>query len=159
MAETGYIVSLFLFIGIAICNLFTLNLNLSCAKLLAPNSSYTTLCNATIPRLQYVVDASVAITCFGVCCAYFVVIGDLLPDVVTQYVDDDPEDDDLFMTLIKDRITWIIIYLFLFILPTIRLRKMDSLRFTSFFALICFIYIAVIVVIYALIDPLDPCRS
>lgn len=159
VAQTGYIVSAFLFVAIAVINLFTLNLNLSCAKLLAPNSSYTTLCHATIPKLQYVVDASVAITCFGVCCAYFVVIGDLLPDVITQYVDSDSSDDQWYTTLAKDRITWILIYLFLFIMPTLRLRKMDSLRFTSFFALICFTYITIIVVIYFLIDPLDPCRS
>eukprot|EP01084_Bolivina_argentea_P173184 299968_1 len=159
VSETGYGISAFLFIGIAAINLFTLNLNLTCAKVLAPNSSYTTLCAATIPQLKYIVDASVAITCFGVCIAYFVVIGDLLPDVITQYVDSDNTDDTIFMKALKERETWIIIYLICFIFPTIRLRKMDSLRFTSFFALLCFAYITIIVVSYATVHKLEPCRS
>ena len=50
---------------------------------------------------------------------------------------------------LTDRRVWITLYLILFILPIARLKKMDSLRFTSSFALLCFGCIVVIIALYA----------
>eukprot|EP01084_Bolivina_argentea_P081761 148032_1 len=153
VAQTGYVIAIILFIFVAILTVVTLNLNLEPAQELIPNASYNRLCDETTPKLKKFVDFSVSITTFGILCAYFVVIGDLLPDVVITFYDDD--DDHLF----TNRRTWIIIYLIIFILPTVRLRKMDSLRFTSLFAILCFMYIMGVIIVYTLVDDLNPCRD
>ena len=38
-----------------------------------------------------------------------------------------------------------------------RLKKLDALRFTSTAAIVCFAYVAIIVVLYAFVDGLDLC--
>ena len=61
---------------------------------------------------------------------------------------------------LTNRRVWIIIYYIILILPFIYLRKMDTLKYTSFFAIMCFIYVVGIVVLYAFgIFGLNACSS
>lgn len=82
ISKTGYILSFILFIVMAILSFIGLNLSCSAAKIKAPNASYYTLSDLSVPRAKKLVDFAVAIKCFGVGTAYFVVIGDLMPDVL-----------------------------------------------------------------------------
>eukprot|EP01084_Bolivina_argentea_P234973 395532_1 len=116
------------------------------------------MCRATVPKLKYLVDLSVGITCFGVCCAYLVVIGDLMPDVAAQLIDRSHEHEPpIVEKILESRQLWIVIFLIIFCIPTARLKKMDALRFTSTAAIACFTYVTMIVVLYAFIPELELC--
>lgn len=41
--------------------------------------------NAALPSLTAVIDVAVAIKCFGVATSYLIVVGDLMPEVITTY--------------------------------------------------------------------------
>ena len=155
VAQVGYLVSGILFILVAVLNILTLNLNMECAKDIIPFSSFYALCNETLPKFKYFVDITVICATFGILCVDLVVIGDLLPDIVATIFGPNNEISSVWL----NRRVWISIYLVLFIMPTVSLKKMDSLRFTSFLGIICYFYIITIVVIYAMNDELNPCRD
>ena len=79
IANTGYIPAIILFVFVAIVTSFSLHLNMISGQSLRPKASYKALCESTIPKLKMVVDATIALTTFGVLCAYLIVIGDSLP--------------------------------------------------------------------------------
>lgn len=156
VSQVGYCIAAILFISIAIISILTLNLNMICAKEIIPLSSFHALSNYTLPKLRYFVDITVICATFGVLCVYLVVIGNLLPDVIETIFNKNK--DDISPLLINRRL-WITIYLLIFIIPTARLKKMNHLRYTSLFAILCYGYILTIVIIYALDKNLDPCRK
>ena len=79
IANTGYIPAIILFVFVAIVTSFSLHLNMISGRTLRPKASYKALCEATAPKLKILVDATIALTTFGVLCAYLIVIGDSLP--------------------------------------------------------------------------------
>ena len=143
VAQTGYLCSMLLFLSVAAINIITLNLSMSCSNALGPSSSYNALCMATVPRFKKVADITAVLATFGILCVYLVVIGDLLPDAVRTVLG--PQTHHLLL----HRRVWISVYLMAFIVPLVRLKRMDNLRFTSFLGILCFLYIAVVVVVYA----------
>ena len=147
IANTGYIPSIILFIFVALITSFTLHLNLICAKSLRPKASYKLSCQSTIPKLKILVDFTIAFTTFGALCAYLIVIGDSIPPVFEQFFYH--YNNDEIYKIFNNRRTWIGIYLIIFILPFIYLRKINTLRYTSLFAIICFLYVVIIVVLYS----------
>ena len=161
--HTGWALGILLLVIFAICSVITFHLQMMAAHTLKASHhniriSYLTMCEHTVPRLRYLVDLSVGITCFGVCTAYLVVIGDLMPDVFSQiYPDKDPDEMNDLEKVLESRQFWIVLFLIIFIIPTSRLRKLDGLRFTSSEAIICFAYVTLIVVLYAFVDGLDLC--
>lgn len=164
MVHTGWVLGFILLIMFAIASITTLHLSMMAGykiRKLHNNNirlSYLVMCNSTLPSLKKLVDFSVGITCFGVCCAYLVVIGDLMPDVASQIIDRTPnQESTLIEDIFESRELWIIIFLIIFIIPTTHLRNMDALRFTSTAAIICFTYVTIIVVCYAFIDDLQLC--
>eukprot|EP01083_Nonionella_stella_P139071 423438_1 len=138
MTHTGWLIGFVLLVVFALLAQITLHLLMMAARSLKIHKtdlrvSYLTMCEATVPRLKYLVDFSVGITCLGVCCAYLVVIGDFMPDVVSELLNKSASTHDLsnFEAILLSRQLWIVVFLVLFIIPTVRLRKMDALRFTS----------------------------
>ena len=116
-----------------------------------PNCTYNKLAKMTIPKFFWIVDITVGLTCFGVCIAYFTVIGDLCQDFLKDFIDEDNTGDRIYGVL-TDRVFWQTIYLFIFIIPISYLKKLDSLRFTSTLAIICFMIVTFTVVLYWLFD-------
>merc|ERR1712062_822475 len=114
-------------------NMVTLHLMIECSRQLIPNASYTALCQRIDmgSTIRKAMNLSVATTVFGMCCGFLVVIGDLLPDVVNTLDGDDEN------PLLEDRRFWITIYCVVFIVPLVRMKRMDSLRFTSSLAFLC----------------------
>lgn len=164
MTHTGWILGFILLITFAILAQISLHLAMMSGLILKLNNgnniqlSYLVMCRSTIPKLKHLVDLAVGITCFGVCCAYLVVIGDLMPDVISQIIDRTPEkESSIIEDILESRQLWIVIFLICFIIPTTRLKNMDALRFTSTAAIICFTYVTIIVVCYAYIDELSLC--
>ena len=49
-----------------------------------PDVSYYSVCQRTYPAVTLLIDAAVAIKCYGVAVSYLIVIGDLMPEVATS---------------------------------------------------------------------------
>ena len=143
-AQVGWFLGLVLFIGCAIMTAYTLHINSMAAKIYRPRSSYKTLCDACIKYLSYFADFIIAINTFGACCAYLIIVGKLWPDIIRFFSEDL---DDIWY----DRRIWIAIYFVLFIIPCIYWRKLDALRHVSLIAMLCYIYITIVVLVYAII--------
>jgi amino acid permease len=103
-----------------------------------------------MPALTLVIDAAVAIKCFGVATSYLIVIGDLMPDVMQQLGVSGTG---------ASRELWVFLG-FTVVVPLCCLRNLDSLKFTSTMS-ICFVFfLMLLVVLYsAKAGTLDPCAA
>merc|ERR1719295_1223402 len=126
ISKSGWFLAIVLFAIMGTLSFIGLNLSCSAAKIKAPNASYYTLSEISVPRAKKLVDFAVAFKCFGVGTSYFVVIGDLMPDVMEGFLPSDMKDSAW-----TNRRLWIFIFSMIFISPVVRLRQMDKLRFTS----------------------------
>ena len=43
------------------------------------------MAQATVPSFTFLIELAVAIKCFGVATSYLIVVGDLMPDVVSSF--------------------------------------------------------------------------
>eukprot|EP01083_Nonionella_stella_P006796 19671_1 len=160
--NSGYIMAMFLFIIASCTSLYTLHLTM-CVSMCVEHASYDALCSITVPKLRKVVDFAIWFTCFGICVAYFVVIGDSMDLAMEQFLQSTDQKIVIFgyetYSFWINRYFWMILYLVLFITPTISLRKMDSLKFTSFFALFTFAVFMVMITLYWTLDSLNACHD
>lgn len=160
--NSGYIMALVLFLIFGSIAAYTMHLTM-CAALCVEHASYDALCRATIPKFKKLVDFIIGFASWGVCVAYIVVIGDTMDLAMEQFLENTNQNVEIFgyntYSLWINRYFWMITYLILFILPTISLKQMDSLKFTSFFALFIFMVLMVMVLCYWTIDELDACHS
>ncbi|KAI7900251.1 transmembrane amino acid transporter protein-domain-containing protein [Cokeromyces recurvatus] len=105
------------------------------------HSSFFAVSKLTWPKIGVLFDFAIAIKCFGVAVSYLIIIGDLMPQVITPFYTH--EDGAYFLT---DRRFWITVYMLTLVLPLSFLRKLDSLKYTSLIALVAVIYLCVIVI-------------
>lgn len=148
--KVGWIASIILLAIFSILSAFTFQLQTSSGILYnsATNtltSSYSNLCQATVPKLQLFADVTIFVNCFGSICAYLVIIGDLMPDAMALFIH---KDDQFWNNLLLSRRFWIILFLSILIIPCSVLKKLDFLRFTSLFAMICFIFITISMIVF-----------
>ncbi|GAA5886468.1 hypothetical protein JCM16303_001420 [Sporobolomyces ruberrimus] len=115
---------------------------------LAPHrsASFSSLSKLTFPGLARLFDFAVALKCFGVSISYLIVIGGLMPKVVRSF------NPALELTSIwLDRRLWILASMTL-LCPLAFLRKLDSLKVTSYIALCAIAYLVFIVLFYTFLD-------
>ncbi|KAK9694661.1 hypothetical protein K7432_013341 [Basidiobolus ranarum] len=112
------------------------------------NASFNTISLLSYPNAAIWFDLAIAIKCFGVSISYLIVIGDLMPEVMGWFGISPSH------SFLLDRRFWITIFM-LFIIPLAFLRKLDSLRYTSFVALSAVLYL-IVIVIYHYLDPEQP---
>jgi len=144
ISKSGWFLAIVLFCVMGCLSFIGLTLSCSAAKIKAPNASYYTLSEISVPRAKKLVDFAVAFKCFGVGTSYFVVIGDLMPDVMEGFLPSDKDDSAW-----TNRRLWIFVFSFIFIFPVVRFKQMDKLRFTSVISVACFAYVTLIVVLFA----------
>ena len=84
-----------------------------------------------------------------------------MPDVMDEFLNRENYDSSEIWAydLALSRRFWITLFALSFIVPVIRLKKMDALRITSGVALGCFAYVVLIVLLYAFIPELDACSD
>ncbi|CAG8465929.1 15979_t:CDS:2 [Funneliformis caledonium] len=111
------------------------------------NASFFAVSQLTYPSASSLFDASIAIKCFGVAVSYLIIIGDLMPQVINGFGDSFVDEYSIFM----DRRFWITVFMFV-VVPLAFLKRLDSLRHTSFIALIAVVYL-VFIVIYHYFGP------
>ncbi|KDE05490.1 hypothetical protein MVLG_04178 [Microbotryum lychnidis-dioicae p1A1 Lamole] len=102
-------------------------------------ASFAALSRLTFPKLGRVFDLAIFLKCFGVSISYLIVIGGLMPRVVYSFWSSSPD-------WLLDRRLWILLAMSM-LCPLAFLRKLDSLKFTSYIAL-CAVANLVFVVIY-----------
>ncbi|CAG8453781.1 6244_t:CDS:2, partial [Scutellospora calospora] len=108
------------------------------------NSSFFAVSQLTYPKAALFFDIAIAIKCFGVSISYLIIIGDLMPQVVIAILGSGYIDSN---SLFLDRRFWITAFMIV-IIPLAFLKKLDSLRYTSFIALISVVYLVFIVIYY-----------
>jgi len=120
---------------------FGLYLQTRCARYLERGTAkFRTVAAITYPKAAVFVDAAIVLKCFGVGVSYLIIIGDLMPRVVTGFTHD--VGDHAYLL---DRHFWITAFM-LIVIPFSFLRKMDSLKFTNLIALTSIGYLWVLVI-------------
>lgn len=145
---TGWFLGLLL---IALCG-FTgasgLYLLTRCAnKLGGRRQSFFTVALKTIPKGARWFDLAIALKCYGVSISYLIISGQLMPQVVLSFLKAAGHEHEAIPHYLLDRDFWVTVLLLL-LLPLCFLRKLDSLRHTSYLSLMAVIYLVVIVVFF-----------
>ncbi|KAK5136679.1 hypothetical protein LTR08_002332 [Meristemomyces frigidus] len=118
---------------------FGLYLQTRCARYLDRGSaSFFALSQLTYPNAAVLFDAAIAVKCFGVGVSYLIIIGDLMPGVVRGFGYGEAG-------WAVDRQFWVTAFM-LIVIPLSFLRRLDSLKYTSFIALVSIAYLVVLVV-------------
>ncbi|TFY79175.1 hypothetical protein EWM64_g4838 [Hericium alpestre] len=114
---------------------FGLYLLSACARY-APHraASFFAVANLTFPRAAIFFDAAIAVKCFGVSISYLIIIKGLLPNVVASLYHDLTSPDTNPPAWALDGRVWISL-LMVILVPLAFLRRLDSLRHTSYVAL------------------------
>lgn len=140
LSKMGIFLGIFVVIWAGLTSGFGLYLQTRCARYLdRGHVSFATLSQLTYPNLSIIFDAAIAIKCFGVAVSYLIIIGDLMPGVVSGFA---PGIDIAFLL---DRQFWITAFM-LIVIPLSFLRRLDSLKYTSVIALFSIAYLVVLVV-------------
>lgn len=155
VATCGLFVGILMLFLSGLASAFGLYLLVQCSDrcyVLAPqlNASYYTCARLTYPKIAFVIDTVVFIKCFGVAVSYLIVIGDLMPDVMTyifQTAGTEPPE------VIVNRQFWIGMFA-LVIVPLCFLKQLHSLWFSSLLSLFTVAYLLSLVVAYFFVDGL-----
>ncbi|KAI0640806.1 transmembrane amino acid transporter protein-domain-containing protein [Trametes meyenii] len=121
---------------------------LSLCAVKAPHrrASFFAVAELTFPRAAVFFDAAIAIKCFGVSISYLIIIKSLMPNVVSALYHDLTSPDTNPPAWMLSGQNWITI-LIIPLIPLAFLRRLDSLRHTSYIALFSVAYLVVIVVV------------
>lgn len=101
------------------------------------DGSFATLAAATYPRLAPLFDLAVALKCLCVLIGYLKIIGDLLPATIQAF------SSNTEVSWYESRLLWVTA-ISLFISPVVFMRRMDSLKYTSFLGMISVAYLLVL---------------
>ncbi|EJF64034.1 vacuolar amino acid transporter 5 [Dichomitus squalens LYAD-421 SS1] len=121
-------------------------LSLCAAKAPHRRASFFTVAELTFPRAAVFFDAAIAIKCFGVSISYLIIIKSLMPNVVMALYHDLTSPDVNPPTWMLSGQNWITLIM-IPLVPLTFLRKLDSLRHTSYVALFSVAYLVVIVIV------------
>ena len=95
-------------------------------------SSFRSVATLAAPRFATVIDAAVAVKCFGVATSYLIVVGDTMPDVASDLLGLGPDSS----ALIAQRHPWIVGFAAL-VTPLAFTKKLSGIWFASMFSLVC----------------------
>ncbi|PUU78851.1 transmembrane amino acid transporter protein-domain-containing protein [Tuber borchii] len=145
MSQFGMALGVFVILFSGFMSGFALYLQTRCAKYIdRGTASFFTLSQLTFPNAAVVFDLAIAIKCFGVAISYLIIIGDLMPQVILGFNQNAGN-----VECLVDRHFWITGYM-LVIIPLSFLRRLDSLKYTSFVALVSIGYLIIIVLAHFL---------
>ncbi|KZW01220.1 putative AVT6-involved in amino acid efflux from the vacuole [Exidia glandulosa HHB12029] len=110
------------------------------------HASFFAVAQLTYPSAAVFFDLAIAIKCFGVSISYLIIIKGLMPNVVASlyHVLTPPEQHPPAWTL--DGRIWITLFMAILV-PLCFLRKLDSLRHTSYVALFSVAYLVTVVIV------------
>lgn len=141
LSQMGILLGSIVILWAGLTSAFGLYLQTRCAAYLERGSaSFFALSQITYPNAAVVFDAAIAIKCFGVGISYLIIIGQLMPGVVSGLAD-----ENHLAPFLVDRRFWVTAFM-LIVIPLSFLRRLDSLKYTSVVALISIGYLVILVV-------------
>ena len=157
LSKTGWILGTVLFVVCGSFSFFGLHELSYCARKSTKPSSFYSVAMLAAPKFVWLIDAAVAIKCFGVATSYLIIFTDLMPEAAAQL-------GGTGMWL--KRSTWLIIS-YITVTPIGFLDSFSYIQFTSTFCLIVVWALTLIVIIYSTepndgtsdIKLLDPCYN
>jgi len=151
-SEAGFVLGSIFLCLFATASAFGLHLLSCCALHLGKPCSFRRVTSVALPdTVGWIVDATVALKCFGVATSYLIVVGDSLPDVATGL---DP-DVSPFWT---NRHLWVTVGLAI-IAPLCFFESMDKLAFTSMLSLGFVAFLTGMVLLFALDPDMNACSG
>jgi len=107
--------------------------------------SFRALVNKTLhfKGKENFINGVMAFNCFGYCCGYVIVCGQLFPDIVKNFFS--VKSSSIF----TNPVFWISIMVWAIAFPLVCLRSLDNLKFTSALGFIGILYVAIISILYA----------
>lgn len=106
------------------------------------HATFFNICSITYPSLSVVFDIAIAVQCFGCAISYLVLIGDLMPTIITS------------ISFVSDehyRTFWILVSTVICV-PLSFMKNLSSLQYTSILGLVAIFYMALLVITHFLID-------
>eukprot|EP01084_Bolivina_argentea_P272399 463767_1 len=163
VSQVGYGTAMILFLLFAMLTFSALHLNMAMTRCV-PNASYYAFAEKmNRPKSKLVIDIAVIISMISAATSYLIIIGDVMPDFCTHFIPSTNHSNGSIFTIggviISQRVFWTFVFLFVLIMPSVALKKMDALRFTSLFAIFCFGFITVVMVLYNVLDSWDECAG
>eukprot|EP00588_Corethron_pennatum_P028995 CAMPEP_0194316166 /NCGR_PEP_ID=MMETSP0171-20130528/12981_1 /TAXON_ID=218684 /ORGANISM="Corethron pennatum, Strain L29A3" /LENGTH=457 /DNA_ID=CAMNT_0039072313 /DNA_START=218 /DNA_END=1588 /DNA_ORIENTATION=- len=124
-------------------------------------SSFYTVAHAAVPQYTVLIDAAVALKCFGVATGYLITVGDCMVDACHQILsaagDDDGGELNFVERLVLSRRFWVTAAVF-GVLPLSFHTTLDSLKHTSALALV-FVFFTVLGIVAYYLGLVDPCEG
>ncbi|KAI9099972.1 transmembrane amino acid transporter protein-domain-containing protein, partial [Phlyctochytrium arcticum] len=149
LAAVGLAPGIFFILFSACASSFGLILLAKTAAHVGRTSSFNSCSKITYPDAAVWFDAAIAIKCFGVSISYLLICGELFPKVIHGFYPNLSPD-----SVLSTKFFWVTLSMFV-VGPFCFLPRLDSLRYTSAFALLAVVYLIFIVVSY-FADPLAP---
>lgn len=148
-SECGLGVGLVLLLVFACLSVLGLHLLSSAADIAGRPASFYGVAEKALPGSGMLIDAAIAIKCFGVATSYLIIVGDALPQAVQPFG---------ASGVLLDRRLWTV-GAAAAVAPLAFLRKIDALRHTSLVALVCIGFVTLLIVLFALRagPAFDPC--
>lgn len=106
------------------------------------DGSFAALSAVTYPRLAPVFDGAVALKCLGVAIGYLKIIGDLLPETIKGFTNNTTSGGAWYL----NRVMWVSVIV-VCISPATFMKRIDSLKYTSFLGLMSVAYLLVLSII------------
>ncbi|KAH7890796.1 vacuolar amino acid transporter 5 [Phlebopus sp. FC_14] len=146
MASAGVVPGMITCVFSGVVGGFGLYLLTLCARH-APHrrSSFFAVAEITFPQAAVFFDAAIAIKCFGVSISYLIIMKSLMPSVVASLYHDLTSPTTNPPAWALSGRNWITL-LMLILVPLSFLRRLDSLRHTSYIAMFSVAYLVVIVI-------------
>ncbi|SAM83094.1 uncharacterized protein UBRO_03652 [Ustilago bromivora] len=111
-------------------------------------NSFFTIASQALPAGAWYFDLAIALKCYGVSISYLIICGQLMPQVIVSFFRAFHRDVHEIPTLFLDRSFWILALIILLI-PLCFLKRLDSLRHTSYLSLLAVFYLVIIVLHYS----------
>lgn len=139
----------------ALASFFGLYLLIFAAAKIGRASSPYAVAQITYPRTWILLDLAIFIKCIGVCVSYLLVMGSVMSSFSKGCIG---VVDDLDSYVITSERFWVSVFVVI-IAPLSFLKKVDSLKYSSFLGLVAFVYIACLSVVHLCRFGLAPVES
>lgn len=148
-AHTGVVLGTILLLASAVITVFNLHILAKCASRTKEQpSSFYIVTAACLPNYGFIVDLTVFLQCMLSGMGYLIIIGGLMPDAMEQIG---------ASGIWIHRQTWVLIG-FIVVGPLACAKNLDSLRFTTYFAILCIFFLACVSISYSFPSSgLNPC--
>lgn len=146
----GWILGCILLVLCAISSGFALYFLTICGQLTKSPTSFHQVAEKAVPKYAWLVDASVAIKCYGAGISYMIIVADLMPVVMHSVA---------APVSLHSRYFWVTLS-FVLATPLVCFERLDSLKYTSALSILFILLLLIVVGLYGThAAGFDPCAD